>query len=190
MAGPSAAWLTRSRVANKIIFFIICFLKKSEYSLLGTDLDKLKAKCTYDPATGAFTRNTPWGKQKAGDPAGCISPQGYLYLSFDGKATPAHRLAWFWVNGEWPAADVDHINRDRLDNRIDNLRCVTRSVNCHNIASRSLSGEKGVSLTSKGKSWEARISVNRKHIYLGTYASVEEAAAARKGAEIALGLQA
>lgn len=171
------------------IFFIICFLKKSEYSLLVTDLDKLKAKYRYDPATGVFTRNTAWGKQKAGDVAGCISPQGYRYLSFDGKATPAHRLAWLWVNGEWPAADVDHINRDRLDNRIENLRCVTRSVNCHNIVGRASSGEKGVSLTSRGKSWEARISVDRKHIYLGSYASLEEATAARKGAEIALGLQ-
>ena len=172
------------------IFFIICFLKKSEYSLPVTDLDKLKTKYRYDPDTGVFTRNTSWGKQKVGDVAGCISPQGYRYLSFEGKATPAHRLAWLWVHGCWPAADVDHINRDRLDNRIDNLRCVTRSVNCHNIVGRASSGKKGVTLTTKGKSWEARISVDRKHIYLGSYASVEEAAAARKGAEIALGLQA
>ena len=188
--GPVDRDSVPGRSANKIFFFIICFLKKSEYKLLVTDLDKLKAKYRYNPATGVFTRNTAWGKQKVGDVAGCISPQGYRYLSFDGKATPAHRLAWLWVNGVWPTADVDHINRDRLDNRIENLRCVTRSVNCHNIAGRASSGEKGVTLTSKGKSWEARICVDSKHIYLGSYASVKEAAAARKGAEIALGLQA
>ena len=155
-----------------------------------TDQDRLKAKYAYDPLTGVFTRMTSWGSKQVGDIAGSISPQGYRYLAFDGKATPAHRLAWLWAHGELPLGDVDHINRDRLDNRLENLRVVTRSVNAHNSAGRSLCGKKGVSLTSKGKSWEARISVNRKHIYLGLYASVKEAAAARKGAEIALGLQA
>ena len=135
-----------------------------------------------------FTRNTAWGSKKIGDVAGNISPQGYRYLSFDGKATPAHRLAWLWVTGAWPSADVDHINRDHSDNRIENLRSVTRSVNCHNIVARASCGEKGVTLSTKRKKWEARICVNSKHIYLGTYASLAETAAARKGAEIALGL--
>ncbi len=154
-----------------------------------TDQDHLKAKYAYDPETGVFTRNTSWGSQKTGDIAGCISPQGYRYLSFRGRATPAHRLAWLWVYSEWPPADVDHINRDRLDNRINNLRSTTRSVNCHNVAARSASGLKGVSAASKGATWHARIMINRKQIYLGSYATSEEAAAARKGAEYALGLQ-
>lgn len=155
-----------------------------------TDLDLLKAKYSYDPATGEFRRRTSWGKQKAGDIAGCISPQGYRYLTFKGRATPAHRLAWLWVHGAWPGADVDHINRDRLDNRIENLRSVSRSVNCHNIPARASSGEKGVTASSKNRAaWEARIMVNRKSIYLGFYKTKEEAAAARKGAEIALGLR-
>ena len=154
-----------------------------------TDRDHLKAKYTYNPATGVFTRNTAWGRQKVGDEAGCISPQGYRYLNFGGRATPAHRLAWLWVHGVWPDGDVDHINRNRLDNRIENLRVVTRSSNIHNSAGRSASGQKGVSAASKGKQWEARIMVNRKPLHLGTYATVEEAAAARKGAEIALGLR-
>jgi hypothetical protein len=155
-----------------------------------TDLDALKTKYDYDPNTGEFRRRTSWGRQKAGDIAGCISPQGYRYLTFKGRATPAHRLAWLWVYGDWPSADVDHINRDRLDNRIDNLRSVTRSVNCHNIAGRASSGEKGVTAASKNRNaWEARITVNRKAIYLGLYQTKEEAAAARKGAEIALGLR-
>lgn len=154
-----------------------------------TDLDKLKAKYTYNPITGLFTRNTAWGRQQIGDLAGSLSPQGYRYLAFDGRATPAHRLAWLWVYNEWPSGDIDHINRDRLDNRIDNLRVVTRSVNAHNSAGRSASGEKGVTASSSGKTWEARIMVAKKPIYLGTYASLEEAAAARKGAEFALGLR-
>lgn len=155
-----------------------------------TDQNQLKAKFTYDPATGVFTRNTAWGKTPAGGVAGNISPQGYRYLCFKGKATPAHRLAWLWVHGEWPSGDIDHINRNKLDNRITNLRVVTRSINCHNIAGRSSSGFKGVSAASKGQRWEARIMINRKPIYLGLYATPEEAAAARKGAEIALGLSA
>lgn len=154
-----------------------------------TDVDLLKAKYDYDPTTGDFRRRTAWGKQMVGDIAGCISPQGYRYLTFKGRATPAHRLAWLWVYGEWPVADVDHINRDRMDNRIENLRSVSRSVNCHNIAVRSSSGEKGVTAGSRGRGWEARIMVDRKHIYLGFYKTKEEAAAARKGAEYALGLK-
>jgi len=154
-----------------------------------TDRDLLMAKYDYDPDTGVFRRKTAWGRQKIGDEAGCISPQGYRYLTFKGRATPAHRAAWLWVHGEWPAADVDHINRDRLDNRIANLRSVTRSINCHNIATRSASGERGVTAASKGHCWGARITVDRKAIYLGNYATKEEAAAARKGAEYALGLR-
>lgn len=154
-----------------------------------TDQERLAQKYTYDPQTGVFQRNTPWGRQKVGDVAGCVSPQGYRYLTFNGRATPAHRLAWLWVYGDWPSGDIDHINRDRLDNRISNLRCVSRSVNCHNILPRSASGEKGVTAASKGNRWEARIMVKRKSLHLGTYASLEEAAAARKGAEIALGLR-
>lgn len=154
-----------------------------------TDRDHLKAKYTYDPETGIFTRNTAWGRQKAGDEAGCLSPQGYRYLNFCGRATPAHRLAWLWVYGEWPTGDVDHVNRNRLDNRIENLRVVTRSLNIHNSVGRAMSGDKGVTAASKGKKWEARIMVNHKAIYLGRYATVEEAAAARKGAEIALGIR-
>lgn len=154
-----------------------------------TDLDLLKAKYDYDPASGEFRRRTAWGKQKIGDIAGCISPQGYRYLTFKGRATPAHRLAWLWVYGEWPLADVDHINRNRLDNRIENLRSTTRSINCHNTAARSATGIKGVTASSKGKRWDARIMVNRKQMYLGNYATKEEAAAARKGAEFALGLR-
>lgn len=154
-----------------------------------TDQERLRQKYLYDPETGVFTRNTSWGRRKAGDVAGCISPQGYRYLVFNGRATPAHRLAWLWVHNEWPSGDIDHINRDRLDNRIENLRCVSRSVNCHNIPARGHSGEKGVTASSKGKRWDARIMINRKPIYLGQYATKEEAAAARKGAEFALGLR-
>lgn len=154
-----------------------------------TDRDLLIAKYDYDPDTGVFRRKTAWGRQKAGDEAGCISPQGYRYLTFKGRATPAHRLAWLWAHGSWPEGDVDHINRDRMDNRLKNLRVVTRSVNIHNSPGRGVSGFKGVTAASKGKRWEARITVARKPLHLGAYATAEEAAAARKGAEIALGLR-
>jgi hypothetical protein len=174
----------REQFAN----FFILFFKKLRYTARMTDQDTLKAKYDYDPETGVFRRKTSWGRQKTGDEAGCVSPQGYRYLSFHGRATPAHRLAWLWVYGTWPPADVDHLNRDRLDNRIANLRSATRSENCHNVAARSASGLKGISAASKSASWHARIMVSRKQIYLGSYTTPEEAAAARKGAEYALGL--
>jgi hypothetical protein len=176
--------IVREQFAN----FFILFFKKLRYVACMTDQDALKAKYDYDPETGIFRRKTSWGKQKAGDEAGCVSPQGYRYLSFFGRATPAHRLAWLWMYGAWPPADVDHLNRDRLDNRIANLRSATRSENCHNVVARGISGLKGVYPASKGASWNVRIMVKRKQIYLGSYATAEEAAAARKGAEYALGL--
>lgn len=186
--GPTAGCVSRAGSARKILIFSFLFFK-NVYGYAMTDLETLKAKYTYDPDTGIFTRNTAWGKQAAGDVAGCISPQGYRYLTFKGRATPAHRLAWLWVHGVWPDGDVDHINRDRMDNRISNLRNVSRSVNLHNSAGRALSGFKGVSATTKGSSWQARIMVDGHDIYLGLFKTPEEASAARKGAEIALGLR-
>lgn len=145
--------------------------------------DRLKQLLNYNPDTGKFTRLTKWGSQQIGDEPGCKSKFGYRYIGVDGKGYTAYRLAWLYVYGEFPAGDIDHINRDPTDDRISNLRSVSHSANLHNTLHRNAkSGHKGVHKTKENR-WQARIRVNYKIHNLGTFATIEEAAAARKLAE-------
>jgi hypothetical protein len=79
----------------------------------------------YDPYTGQLTRHD-------GSPAGHLTANGYLAVSYYNKHVYVHRLIWLMVTGEYPKADIDHINRIRTDNRWVNLRDVTRSENLLN----------------------------------------------------------
>lgn len=111
---------------------------------------------------------------------------GYISLSIDRKPLLAHRIIWAMYYGYWPIKYLDHINRNRSDNRISNLREVSCSENCQNttIYKSNKNGVKGVYYHSGG--YEARISVNRKKIYLGFFRTFEEAKAARLSAEAVL----
>ena len=145
--------------------------------------DRLKQLLHYNPETGKFTRLTKWGRQQIGDEPGCKSKFGYRYIGVDGKGYTAYRLAWLYVYGNFPAGDIDHINRDPTDDRISNLKSVSHSVNLHNTTHRGvISGHKGVYKTKQNR-WQARIRVNYKIHNLGTFATIEEAAHARKIAE-------
>lgn len=88
----------------------------------------------------------------------------------------------------WPEQELDHINRDRADDRLANLREASRVQNTHNVSVKrtSSSGVKGVTLTKNGKRWEANITFERKRSYLGTFDSPEEAAAAYRAASLRL----
>ena len=144
---------------------------------------RLKQLLHYDPDTGKFKRLTKWGSQQIGDEPGCKSEFGYRYIGVDGKGYTAYRLAWLYVYGEFPLGDIDHINRDPTDDRIVNLRSVSHSVNLHNTPHRNAkSGHKGVYKTKENR-WQARIRINYKMHNLGTFATIEEAASARKLAE-------
>ncbi len=130
----------------------------------------------YDPISGVFTRkvvNT--NRVKVGSVAGTKRPDGYLKITIYGKHYLAHRLAWFYVHGEWPSEMTDHKNLDRGDTRLANLRDSTRSDNYANTRVRSHSkiGIKGV--RKNGKRWMASISLNSQSIYLGTFDTPEEA---------------
>jgi|LakMenEpi03Aug12_release.lakeMendotaPanAssembly.Ray.scaffolds.fasta_scaffold1210331_2 hypothetical protein len=156
------------------------------------DHDTLKTLLDYDPEAGVFRRKTKWGRKNIGDEPGCLSPQGYWQIGLLGKTYPAHRLAWLYYYGVWPENDIDHINRNRADNRIVNLRAVTRSTNLHNSSpsARNSSGILGVNPSRRPKlPWEARISIEYRQVYLGAYATKEEAAAAHEGAKRVLGLK-
>lgn len=142
-------------------------------------LRRLKTVLRYDPDSGSFfwlirTSN----RIKVGDEAGVDRSDGYIIISIDGVKYLAHRLAWFYMTGEWPKEQIDHKNLDRSDTRWGNLREAARAENYRNTGCRSHSkiGLKGV--TTNGARWQAQIRINKKRIYLGTYDSPEQAHAA------------
>lgn len=143
----------------------------------------------YSPETGEFTFRYTRGGVTAGSRAGFLRPDGYVQIKIHGRAFLAHRLAWFWVHGAWPSSEeLDHINRNKADNRIDNLREATFSLNRTNLGLRASnrSGATGVCLVhERGKParWLAYIRVDGKMRKLGRHKTKEGAMAARLSAE-------
>ncbi len=146
----------------------------------------LRSVLDYNPDTGIFTRKVSTSNRvKVGDVAGCSNGRGYLRIQVQSRDYQAHRLAWLYVNGEWPKDQLDHINRVRTDNRISNLRDVTQKQNQQNRStnSDSTSGHPGVYWHKQSSKWRAQITHNKKNIHLGCFNTIEEAIAARKAAE-------
>lgn len=115
----------------------------------------------------------------------CVGNHGYKEGAIDGCGVLAHRVAWMLSKGKWPDCDIDHINGDKLDNRIENLRDVSVSVNQQNALGKSnnTSGFNGVQWDKNRNKWIARMMVNYKNIYLGRYDNFEDAVKARTRAE-------
>ena len=92
---------------------------------------RLHSLLRYESDTGVFTWRIRSNSRAAKDQrAGCLCKAlGYVLIGIDGKMYYAHRLAWLYVHGKWPGQVIDHINRVRNDNRICNLRDVSRAVN-------------------------------------------------------------
>ncbi len=136
----------------------------------------------YDPASGAFA----WKKKTCrrimiGDVAGTINGRGYIAIRIDGTIYLAHRLAWFYMTGAWPANDVDHRDTVRTNNQWANLREATQAQNLRNSRqhSDSKSPFKGVTRANQpGEAWCARIWVGGRMVNLGTFATPEDASAA------------
>ncbi len=146
----------------------------------------LRSVLHYDQETGIFTRKVGSANQvKVGDVAGSQGGNGYLQIMVCRRKHLAHRLAWLYMYGEWPKDQLDHINRIRTDNRVANLRDVSTKQNMQNAGkySSNTSGHPGVSWHKRISKWVAQITHNRKLIHLGSFASLEEAIAARKAAE-------
>ncbi len=143
----------------------------------GPTQERLKELLNYDPETGVFTWKVRRGLAEAG-PAGSTKKDGYNYICIDGRTMLAHRLAWFYVHGQWPRHVIDHINGDRTDNRIVNLRDVPYRTNNENQKKphrSNTSGYLGVSrIQSRGK-WQASIQLNGRNKNLGRYDTPEEA---------------
>lgn len=133
----------------------------------------------YEPETGVFTWRGARGPAKGGAVAGSIDGDGYRSIMIDGKNYFAHRLAFLWMRGAWPKADIDHWNLNKANNRWTNLRDATSSQNKANTCARvnNTSGYKGVSWHKRDRKWRAEIGVSGKRIFLGNRVTREECAA-------------
>lgn len=120
--------------------------------------------------------------------AGTKNSAGYRVISLFGKRYPEHRLAWFYVHGEMPKHEIDHINQIRDDNRISNLRQVTRSENQRNKTRKdSRVDEIGIWWCRRRKRYIAEISLNGKKVYQKSFTDIDEAISARKAKALELG---
>lgn len=151
--------------------------------------DRLRELVDYDPETGVFR----WKYRKSirvkkvGAIAGGVGSKGYWQIRIDGQLFYAHRLACRWMTGKWPQ-EIDHANRNKLDNRWANLRICSRPENHYNrlAQANNSSGFKGVTFNKRLGKWAAQINAECKHINLGLFATIEEANEAYRRAALEL----
>lgn len=144
-------------------------------------VDMVRDALDYDPMTGIFIwKNPKCDRLKIGDRAGSISTNGYIKIMLSNIQFLGHRLAWFYVYGAMPKHHIDHINKNTSDNRIENLRDVTRSQNLMNMMAHkdNFTGHKGITYSKsekRKKRYKVRIMVRRKDIFVGRYVTLDEA---------------
>jgi hypothetical protein len=152
----------------------------------------LKERMEYNPETGLAiwlpcakkcysTFNSRWVHKNIGH----LDKNGYCVVTLDDIYYKAHVLFWFYMTGEWPPCEIDHINRIKNDNRWKNLRLATSAQNTINrgLRSNNISGTTGVFWMKRHKKWKAKIVLDGEHIHLGYYSIKEDAIAARQQAE-------
>jgi hypothetical protein len=141
--------------------------------------ERLKELFRYNPETGEFLRIKGVKKGAAGTIAGTLALNGYVTISVDCKRYYAHRLAWLYTYGELPV-QIDHKDRDRANNALENLRAADNSTNGANKSKPSGSKQrfKGVRKLKHANRWSARIKHGTVELHIGTYATEEDAARA------------
>lgn len=150
------------------------------------DLDRLKCLLRYEPDTGKFIWLVHRQRARLGRVAGTICPMyGYRMIGIDYKRYRASRLAWLYMMGEWPSELIDHRDRDRSNDKWENLRPATWKQNSENrsISPSSLSGRVGVNWQPSRNRWIAQIKHNGVSRNLGRFVQLEDAIAARVKAE-------
>lgn len=160
--------------------------------------EELRNLLDYCPDTGVLTWRKRDGESRGvktfnthfgGEQAGTIDKgHGYQRVKMHGKLYLAHRIAWTIFHNYWPN-EVDHINQVRTDNRISNLREVTRAENMRNKKryKNNMSGASGVYWHVQHRKWYADVGVNGKHVFVGLFSSKHDAQKAREDAANKLG---
>lgn len=164
-------------------------------ALRGLSAESCRDRLDYDPETGIFRLKArpgdawhirSWNTKFAGKVTGTPNSHGYLRICLEGVSYKAHRLAWLWFYGRHPSDCIDHINGDKSDNRIANLRDASHAQNKRNVGrpGNNSSGFKGVYRHTQAGRWVARIKGDGKYRHIGIFPTIEEAAEAyRKAAE-------
>jgi hypothetical protein len=144
-----------------------------EYKLT---IERLHQVLDYNQETGVFIwKHRDRYRNTIGQIA--TKPFMYYYLSvcIDNQRYPAHRLAYFYVNKEWPKI-IDHVNGCKTDNRLQNLRSVSSQINSQNlIKARKNNDSKLLGVYFFGGKYKSCIRINKKNVHLGTFASKESA---------------
>lgn len=144
-------------------------------------IDVLRDLLSYNPDTGILSWRTSRRGCKMDRTICSTDSSGYRQIRVCGGRYQEHILVWFYVTGQWPRDEIDHINLNKIDNRFKNLREAPRRLNAANRPVRrdAKSGVKGVYQSGFYKNgdaaWIAYITVNRKQMYLGRYRSKEVA---------------
>lgn len=134
--------------------------------------ERLRELFNYDPTTGSLVRRS----SRQGN-LGCISDQGYLRVKIGRQVYSVHRVIWKIATGSEPPSMLDHIDGNRLNNRVSNLRAASHGDNQQNSGRQrnNTSGHKGVSWSRTHKSWQASIMGDGKSVWLGRYKNLEDA---------------
>jgi hypothetical protein len=143
--------------------------------------DQLRKHLQYCQYSGAFTWVTQVASRKVGTAAGYKNSTGYMVVGLFGCKYRLHRLAWLYVHGHWPTGTIDHIDGNRLNNRISNLRDVPQSINMQNIVkptSANTSGVLGVYWSARRKGFMASVTTAGTQKRRGPYRSIERASSA------------
>jgi hypothetical protein len=145
-------------------------------------MERLLEVLSYNLVTGLFTWEVNRSHSaRVGMVAGTRDTKGYIRIRVDGVDYRAHILAWFAHYRLRPTGEIDHINRDKTDNRISNLRVVNRRENILNrgIQKNNTSGHTGINWRKDYKKWTASYTVNKKQVHVGYFTNVRDAVAAR-----------
>lgn len=158
---------------------------------MGLTAERLCEVLDYDPGMGTFRwirRPTATCNVAVGAEAGTMDADGYRTIQLDGVRHRAHRLAWLYMHGEWPPSeDIDHVNGNRADNRIANLREARRSENVQNVGAARKDSKSGLAgVNERDGRWRARIRAGGERLTLGYFDSPEEAHAAYRAAKLQL----
>lgn len=152
--------------------------------------NQLKEILHYNFKTGIFTWKKSTARRiKVGAEVNGLGGGEYFYVTIKYRRYSLHRLVWLYIYGRWPRYEIDHINHNRVDNRLKNLREVTRQGNSKNrsLYSFNTSGAIGVGWFERDKKWYSRIKVDGKLLHLGYFKNKQDAIAARKQADIKYG---